>query len=69
MMPSLAHLEWPFFSDEHREFAPALADWAGREVGKYIDHKDVDKSCRALVRALGDAGWLKAVVPAAYGGH
>ena len=68
-MPSLTHLEWPFFGNEHREFAPALADWAGREVGKYIDHKDVDKSCRALVRALGDAGLLKAVVPAAYGGH
>ena len=29
---------------------------------------DVDRTCRTLVRALGDAGWLKAVVPAAYGG-
>ena len=68
-MPSLSHLAWPFFGEEHRQFAPALADWAGREVGKYIDHHDVDKSCRALARALGEAGWLKAVVPAEYGGR
>ena len=67
-MAPLNHLDWPFFGDEHRRFAAALADWAGKEVGQYIDHANVDRSCRALVRALGDAGWLKAVVPAAYGG-
>ena len=67
-MPPLAHLAWPFFGEEHRQFGPALADWAGKNVGQYIDHADVDRSCRALVRALGEAGWLKAVVPAAYGG-
>ena len=33
-----------------------------------VDHADVDRSCRGLVRALGEAGWLKFVVPAAYGG-
>ena len=67
-MPSLAHLAWPFFGDEHRQFGPALADWVEREVAQHINHADVDRSCRTLVRALGDAGWLKAVVPAAYGG-
>jgi len=67
-MPSLAHFDWPFFGDEHRRFATALADWAGREAGRHIDHAEVDRSCRSLVRALGEAGWLKAVVPAAYGG-
>lgn len=67
-MAPLSHLVWPFFTEEHRHFGAALADWAGREVGQYIDHADVDRSCRALVKALGDAGWLKAVVPAAYGG-
>ncbi len=67
-MSPLAHLAWPFFDEQHRRFGPALADWANREVGQYIDHANVDRSCRALVRALGDAGWLKAVVPAAYGG-
>jgi acyl-CoA dehydrogenase len=67
-MPPLAHLAWPFFAETHRQFALALAEWAGREVEKHVDHADVDRSCRALVRALGEAGWLKAVVPAAYGG-
>ena len=67
-MPPLAHLVWPFFGEEHRRFGAGLADWAAKEVGQYIDHANVDQSCRALVRALGDAGWLKAVVPAAYGG-
>jgi len=67
-MPPLAHLAWPFFGEEHRRFGAALADWANKEVGRHIDHANVDQSCRSLVRALGDAGWLKAVVPAAYGG-
>src|ERR1700693_3665281 len=66
-MPPLAHLAWPFFGEEHRRFGAALADWANKEVGRHIDHANVEQSCRALVRALGDAGWLKAVVPAAYG--
>jgi len=65
-MPPLSHLAWPFFSETHRQFGPALADWANREVGKYIDHANVDHSCRSLVRALGEAGWLKAVVPAKF---
>jgi len=68
MKPSLVHLAWPFFDEAHRNFGSELAAWADREVGKHIDHADVDRSCRILVRALGDAGWLRAVVPAAYGG-
>lgn len=68
MKPSLAHLVWPFFDESHRQFGSSLEDWANREVGQHIDHADVDRSCRSLVRALGEAGWLKAVVPAAYGG-
>lgn len=68
MKPPLAHLVWPFFDESHRQFGSSLEDWANREVGQHIDHADVDRSCRSLVRALGEAGWLKAVVPAAYGG-
>jgi acyl-CoA dehydrogenase len=63
-----SHLAWPFFDDGHRSFAPELDAWAQREVHALVDHADVDRSCRNLVRALGAAGWLKAVVPAAYGG-
>jgi acyl-CoA dehydrogenase len=64
----LAHLTWPFFDDMHRAFARGLVDWAGRETPALVDHKDVDRSCRELARALGQAGWLKAVVPASAGG-
>jgi acyl-CoA dehydrogenase len=67
-MLNLSHLAWPFFGELHRRFASDLAGWAEREVARHIDHADIDRSCRAIVRALGDAGWLKAVVPAAYGG-
>lgn len=67
-MTELSHLAWPFFDDRHRAFAPALAAWAEREIARHIDHRDVDASCRALVRALGEGGFLKAVVPQAYGG-
>ena len=67
-MTELSHLDWPFFAEPHRRFAHDLAGWAGREVSSRLDHTDVDRCCRTLVRALGEAGWLKAVVPAAHGG-
>jgi acyl-CoA dehydrogenase len=67
-MTDLSHLAWPFFGDAHRQFAAALEHWASKNVSALLDHADVDQTCRGLVRALGDAGWLKAVVPAAYGG-
>jgi len=67
-MIDLAHLAWPFFGDTQRRFAPALAQWATQNVAAHIDHADVDRTCRVLVRELGDAGWLKAIVPAAFGG-
>jgi acyl-CoA dehydrogenase len=61
-------LAWPFFADHHRGFASSLRTFAQREVATLVDHTDVDASCRRLVGALGRAGWLKATVPAAYGG-
>jgi acyl-CoA dehydrogenase len=67
-MPDVTFLDWPFFDDGHRRFAGELRDWAGREVAALVDHHDVDGSCRKLVRALGDAGWLRATIPAAHGG-
>jgi acyl-CoA dehydrogenase len=68
-MPDLSHLDWPFFSEQQRQFALALASWSEQRVSQHIDYTDVDRSCRALVRALGEAGWLRAVVPARYGGR
>jgi len=67
-MIDLQHLAWPFFEEQHRRFAPALAQWACREGEPLVDHDNIDGACRRLVQALGEAGWLRAVVPAAYGG-
>jgi acyl-CoA dehydrogenase len=60
-------LAWPFFDAAHRSFAQALGTWADANLPA-LPHDDVDTACRARVRALGDAGFLKAVVPAAQGG-
>jgi len=61
-------LQWPFFTDEHRALATSLRIWAAANVGREDAHSDVDAECRTLVRSLGDGGWLKYVVPKAYGG-
>ena len=68
MTPPLAHLDWPFFEDGHRRFARELAAWSAAAFAKPVDHTDIDGACRALVRMLGEAGWLRAAIPAAQGG-
>src|SRR5262249_5461965 len=60
-------LTWPFFDAAHRRFAQSLAEWADATLSA-LPHDDVDAACRARVRALGDAGFLNAVVPAEHGG-
>ena len=60
-------LSWPFFDDGHRRFAEALARWADATLPS-LPHDDVDAACRARVKALGEAGFLKAAVPSEYGG-
>jgi acyl-CoA dehydrogenase len=60
-------LSWPFFDDGHRRFAAALAHFADTTPAG-LPHADVDAACRARVKALGEAGFLKAVVPAEHGG-
>jgi acyl-CoA dehydrogenase len=57
----------PFFDDGHRRFADELARWAAAKLHS-LPHGDVDAACRARVKALGEAGFLKAAVPAAHGG-
>lgn len=64
------HLQWPFFEPQHRQFAIALAEWADRNLAAACREGDVDAECRALVAALGEAGWLRhAVAGTAHGGH
>ena len=60
-------LSWPFFDDGHRRFADGLSRWADATLPS-LPHDNVDAACRARVKTLGEAGFLKAVVPAEYGG-
>jgi acyl-CoA dehydrogenase len=66
-MPLAETLTWPFFDDGHRRFASQLSRWAQASLHK-LPHDDVDAACRARVQALGEAGFLSAVVPAEFGG-
>jgi acyl-CoA dehydrogenase len=60
-------LSWPFFDNGHRGFAGALTRWADATL-RLLPHDDIDAACRARVGALGEAGFLKAVVAAEHGG-
>ncbi len=65
-------LSWPFFEPQHREYAVRLSAWA-KETLHTLPHDintntGLDVACRARVKGLGEAGFLKACVPAAYGG-
>ncbi len=62
------HLELPFFEPRHVALARDLQAWAVANVS-HEHGPDVDAECRALVRALGRAGWLKySVAGTAFGG-
>jgi acyl-CoA dehydrogenase len=68
-MPDKAFLHLPFFEDRHRRFAEEISAFAVGVAEGLVDHRDVDGSCRRLVRALGEAGFLRHVVIAPYGGE
>ncbi|MFL6758411.1 acyl-CoA dehydrogenase family protein [Sphingomonas sp.] len=60
-MSDRSFLSWPFFEARHRELADDLRDWcADNLTGRYAE--DLDSECRALVRELGAAGFLKLCV-------
>src|SRR4051794_8486785 len=67
-MTDRSFLAWPFFDDGHRALAADLDAWAGREVERLEHGKSVDDTCRALVQALGEGGWLRFVMPGEHGG-
>ena len=64
----LAHLEWPFFDDSIGVSPMGFPPGRAARSQTISITRDTDRACRNLVRALGEAGWLKAVIPAAYGG-
>jgi len=67
-MADTDYLDWPFLEGRHRELARALDEWAARHIAQDHAH-DVDAACRALVKQLGDAGWLRHTIGGTrYGG-
>ena len=68
-MPDRTFIEWPFFDEVHRELKRGLDGWIAANRAAVSPHgSDVEAECRALVRLLGKAGWLRYAVPAAFGG-
>ena len=56
-MADRSFLAWPFFEDRHRDLASKLEDWCSANLP--AGHDDVDAACVALVRLLGEGGWLQ----------
>ena len=66
-MADRSFLDWPFLDDGHRTLAADLEAWCVANLAD-THGSDTDAECRRLVRALGDGGWLRYCVPAAWGG-
>ncbi|WP_105384439.1 acyl-CoA dehydrogenase family protein [Neorhizobium alkalisoli] len=62
--PGRDFLDWPFFDDSHKALAEKLDAFAASGALSNIDHSDTDKACRAIVKALGQAGLLDAATGA-----
>lgn len=66
-------LQWPFFTPAHRELAVRVDAWAQRHLSRPSADENapaVDGACRALARALGEAGWTRySVADPAEGAH
>ena len=67
-VPSRAHLAWPFFGTAERDFRDRLDAALAAGALTEADHPDTDASVRGFVRQLGEAGLLRACVPASHGG-
>ena len=72
-MSDTSYLAWPFFDQRHRDQASGLERWTADALPALL--AGADESSEAvyacvgrLVSDLGRAGWLRACVPAAYGG-
>ena len=66
-MSDTRYLDWPFFNAHHAKLARDLDQWASAHISQTHSH-DVDAECKALVKSLGRAGWLKyAIAGSAHG--
>jgi acyl-CoA dehydrogenase len=63
-MPDTSFLTWPFFEETHREIARDLDAWCEREIAPLEgqEDRDLDGTCREIVRRLGAGGWLRHAV-------
>ena len=66
-MADQTYLQWPFFTDAHRELQRGIQAWRDDHLSLH-DDSDARAACRSYVKQLGEAGWLKYAVPRAYGG-
>ena len=67
-MSDVRYLDWPFFEANHRTLARALDAWATEHIAG-AHGSNIDAECKALVRVLGQGGWLRyAVGGEEYGG-
>ncbi|MDP3520588.1 MAG: acyl-CoA dehydrogenase family protein [Hydrogenophaga sp.] len=60
-MADTTYLDWPFFEPRHAELARSLDAWATENI-PHGHGPDVDAECKALVKSLGAAGWLRHAV-------
>jgi len=65
MEASTSHYAVPFFDPAHQTLAAGVSSWVSAQS---VDASDDRAACRRWVRLLGDAGWLRYCVPAAFGG-
>lgn len=55
-------LEWPFFTPAHKELVSRLEIWATQHLAETADvdgEPALHTQCRALSKALGEAGWTR----------
>lgn len=69
MTRELAHLEWPFFNNEHRDLGRRLDQWCREQGLSSLADADVYAACRELVALLGKDGWLRYAVPSGEAGE
>ncbi|MGE0828232.1 MAG: acyl-CoA dehydrogenase family protein [Hyphomonadaceae bacterium] len=56
--------DWPFFEAEHHALAAEISSWAQAHLREVNEDEDIAVRSRRLVRAFGEAGYLRHVVPA-----
>lgn len=56
-----SHLDWPFYEPRHREVWSWAEAWCAAHP--HIDHDEVDVTCRALVRSMGETPLLQLMDP------